>query len=51
MMMVCKECALLASVGIFLVPTATERLSDLACNFKIFALHTSVPFVRESCIP
>ncbi len=50
MMMVCKECALLAGVGIFLVPTATERLSDLACN-KIFALHTSVPYVRESFIP
>ncbi len=37
----------LAGVGIFIKPTATERLPDLANTFEFFALHTSVPYVRE----
>ena len=36
-----------AGVGIYFVPTATQRLPDLAQTFTIFTLHTSVPYVRE----
>lgn len=29
------------------MPTATESLSDLAQTLEFFALHTSVPYVRQ----